>query len=110
MATCFAWHRIGQLLEPEATLNDASGGFAPSEVIEVAVNPAGLPSGETMVITETPDACSLKLARRASVESVTAVKSVIALFLNWQSGKGYILASPLQLHRKLFRRPAWVLH
>lgn len=82
MATYLAWQRLGQLLDPEATLKDASGGFAPSEVIEVAVNPAGWPSADNIVITETPEACNLKLARRASVESVTGEKFVMARFLN----------------------------
>jgi hypothetical protein len=56
MATYFALFRIGQELDPEATLKVARGGLAPSEVIEVAVKPAGLPSSSTMVITDTPDA------------------------------------------------------
>jgi hypothetical protein len=81
IATYFALHNTGQELEPEATLNEARGGLAPSEVIEVAVKPAGLPVSSTIVITETPEACNLKLALSASVESVITSKFVIALFL-----------------------------
>lgn len=62
-------------------MNEAKGGLAPSEVIEVAVNPAGLPASSIIVITDTPEACSRKLARSASVESVITSKAFIAHFL-----------------------------
>lgn len=62
-------------------MKEASGGFAPKEVIEVAVKPAGFPAASSMVITDTPEACSLKLARSASVESVITSKLFMSLFL-----------------------------
>jgi hypothetical protein len=43
-------------LAPLATLKLASGGLAPSEVIDVAVNPTGFPAESFIVMTETPDA------------------------------------------------------
>ena len=66
------------MLEPLATLKLASGGFAPSEVIEVAVKPAGFPAESVMVITETPDACRLNADLNASVGFFSISKFSIA--------------------------------
>ena len=59
----------------------ANGGVAPSEVMEVAVKPAGLPLESVMVMTDTPDACRLKADLSASVGSATGSKFFIAHFL-----------------------------
>ena len=59
----------GQEDEPWETLKVTSAGFDPSEVIEVAVKPTGLPEGSLVVITATPEAWRLKAALRASLES-----------------------------------------
>ena len=59
----------GQLDEPLETLKLARGGFAPSEVIEVAVKPIGLPDSSSIVITATPEAWFLKVFFRASTGS-----------------------------------------
>jgi hypothetical protein len=75
------------VLEPLATLNVASGGLAPREVIEVAVNPAGFPSAPHRVITDTPEACNLKLARNASVASFSKAKFSITLILIFELSK-----------------------
>jgi hypothetical protein len=56
MAMNFAVEMAFQLLAPRATENMTSGGVAPREVIEVAVNPTGLLSASTVVMTETPEA------------------------------------------------------
>lgn len=61
---------VGQAEEPLETLNVTSGGFEPSEVIEVAVNPTGEPSSAVAVITATPEACLLKAALRAVLGSL----------------------------------------
>ena len=61
---------VGQEEDPRDTLNVTSGGFEPSEVIEVAVNPTGEPSSAVAVIIATPEACLRKAAFRASVASV----------------------------------------
>jgi hypothetical protein len=58
-------------------LNETSGGVAPREVTEVAVNPTGAPSGLEHVKIETPEACSLKLAFRASTGFSSGVSSFI---------------------------------
>ena len=81
MATCFALLSADQVLEPVEMLKVASGGLAPSEVIEVAVKPAGFPLWSVRVITDTPEACLLNTARSASVDSVTGSKLFITLFL-----------------------------
>lgn len=47
-------------------LKETSGGFEPSEVTDVAVNPIGSPDSVAEVITTTPEACRLKVALRAS--------------------------------------------
>jgi hypothetical protein len=69
------------VLDPRATLNEASGGLAPSDVMDVAVKPAGLPSPSRRVITETPDACNLNVALSASVGSFSTAKFSMTLFL-----------------------------
>jgi hypothetical protein len=61
---------VGQEEDPRETLKVTSGGFEPSEAIEVAVNPTGEPSSEVAVIKATPEACLRKAAFRASVASV----------------------------------------
>jgi len=52
-------------------------GAAPSEVIEVAVKPTGLPSGAEQVMTATPEACRRKVASRASVGDWVLLNSSI---------------------------------
>jgi hypothetical protein len=66
MATYFAAQSGAHELEPLATLKLASGGFDPSEVIEVAVKPTGLSSSSLIVIIETPEAWRLNTALSAS--------------------------------------------
>jgi hypothetical protein len=58
-------------------LKVTKGGVAPREVTDVAVKPTGLPSGLAKVKIETPDACSLKLAFRASTGLSNGVSSFI---------------------------------
>jgi histidinol dehydrogenase len=65
-----AFDNAGQEEAPLATLNVKRAGFDPSDVIEVAVNPIGLPSGSMVVIIATPEACRLKAAFSASLGSV----------------------------------------
>ena len=65
-----ALQRAGQVDDPLATLKLASGGFAPREVIDVAVNPTGFPSASNKVMMETPEAWCRKVFFRASTESV----------------------------------------
>lgn len=76
-ATYSAFERLGHDEEPRATLNETSGGVAPSEVTDVAVKPTGVPSGLEKVKIETPEACSLKLAFRASTGFWSGVDSFI---------------------------------
>lgn len=76
METYSAAARAGQLLAPLATLKVTSAGSEPSEVTEVAVKPTGLPSGSLRVITQTPDACLLKAAFRASVALLICSKII----------------------------------
>lgn len=68
---------MGQADEPRETLNVTSGGLDPREVIEVAVKPTGEPSSAVAVITATPEACLLKAALRASLESLFRFSSSI---------------------------------
>jgi hypothetical protein len=68
---------VGQAEDPLETLKVTSGGFDPSEVIEVAVKPTGEPSEAVAVITATPDACLRKAAFRASEASVFTLSSSI---------------------------------
>ena len=60
----------GQVEDPLAMLKLARGGLAPSEVIDVAVNPTGFPSESNRVMMETPEAWFRKVFFRASTESV----------------------------------------
>jgi hypothetical protein len=78
IATYFAAQSGAQELDPLATLKLASGGFEPREVIEVAVNPTGLPCSSVIVITETPDAWRRNTAFRASIGSVSREKFMVA--------------------------------
>jgi hypothetical protein len=55
-----------QAEEPLDMLKDTSGGFAPSEVTEVAVNATGRPVSSRVVRMATPEACRRKVALRAS--------------------------------------------
>jgi len=78
IATYFAAQSGAQVLEPLATLKLASGGLEPRDVIEVAVNPTGLPCTSVMVMTETPDAWRLKTAVSASTGSFSMEKFMFA--------------------------------
>jgi hypothetical protein len=62
--------QAGQVDEPLATLKLASGGLAPNEVTEVAVNPTGFPSVSNIVITATPEAWFLNVFFSASTASL----------------------------------------
>jgi hypothetical protein len=67
IATYSASASAGQLLAPRATLKVARAGSEPSDVTEVAVKPTGFPAESFRVMTQTPEACLLKAAFRASV-------------------------------------------
>lgn len=69
---------MGQAEDPLDTLKVTRGGFDPSEVIEVAVNPTGEPSEAVAVMTATPDACLRKADFRASEASLLMFSSSIA--------------------------------
>lgn len=66
---CVALERAGQVEDPLETLKVTRAGFEPSEVIEVAVKPTGLPVLSLAVITATPEAWRLNAALRASLAS-----------------------------------------
>lgn len=68
---------VGQVDEPLETLKVTKGGFDPSEVIEVAVKPTGVPSLDVAVITATPEACLRNAAFRASLGSLFNISSSI---------------------------------
>jgi hypothetical protein len=80
-ATKSAFERLGHDEDPRATLNETSGGVAPSEVTDVAVKPTGVPSGLAKVKIETPEACSRKLAFRASTGFWRGVDSFIFVWV-----------------------------
>lgn len=69
------------MLDPRAILKEANGGLAPKDVIDVAVKPTGFSSESRSVITETPDACNLNVARSASVGSFSVANLSMTLFL-----------------------------
>ena len=58
-------------------LNVAIGGSAANDASEVAVKPAGLPSGASAVITETPAARRRKASLNAETSSVMCDSGVV---------------------------------
>ena len=73
----------GQELEPLATLKVKSAGLEPSDVIEVAVKPSGVPFGFNAVITATPEAWRLNAFLSASDASRFSLFSSILIILEF---------------------------
>jgi len=70
MRTWSVCSMAGQAVARRAMLNVAIGGSAANEASEVAVKPAGRPSGWRAVITETPAASRRNASLNADTSSV----------------------------------------